>query len=105
MKFSPQKIRPNGRTLCKCLENQNFGEHLISKKNLDVLGCRLFPSKFKLGTIHSRCRQIFTIFDPSRRQFFTSIHWQIWQIFDPDPPHNADVLTANIFESGPMPTP
>ena len=35
----------------------------------------------RLGTIHLRRRQIFMIFDPYRR-FFTTIHQQIWQIFD-----------------------
>ena len=36
-----------------------------------------------------RRRQIFTIFLPLplyRRQFFTTIRRQIWQIFDPSPP-------------------
>ena len=30
--------------------------------------------------------QIFTIFDPYSRQFFTTIRRQIWPIFDPSPP-------------------
>ena len=29
---------------------------------------------------------------PYRRQFFTAIHHQIWQIFDPSPLKNADIL-------------
>ena len=40
-------------------------------------------------TIHLRCRQIFHDFlplPPYRRQFFTTIRRQIWQIFDPSPP-------------------
>jgi hypothetical protein len=40
------------------------------------------------GTIHVRRRQIFHDFwppPPYRRQFFTTIRRQIWQIFDPSP--------------------
>ena len=42
-----------------------------------------------LGTIHLRSRYIFHDFwslPPYRRQFFTTIRWQIWQIFDPSLP-------------------
>ena len=59
-------------------------DHLhISKKNT-------------LGTIHLRCRQIFTFFDPYplRRQSFTTIRWQICPIFDPSLLKNADVLNG-----------
>ena len=41
-----------------------------------------------LGTIHLRRQQIFTNFrplPPYRRQFFSTIRWQICQIFDPSP--------------------
>ena len=31
---------------------------------------------------------------PYRRQFFTTIHQQIWQIFAPPPLRNADVLNG-----------
>ena len=44
---------------------------------------------FRLETIHLRRRQIFTNFwplPPYRRQFFSTIRRQIWQIFDPSPP-------------------
>ena len=40
------------------------------------------------GTIHLRRLQFFRDFQPLppyRRQFFTTIHRQIWQIFDPSP--------------------
>ena len=40
------------------------------------------------GTIHLRRRQFFHDFwplPPYRRQFFTTIRRQIWQIFDPSP--------------------
>ena len=42
-----------------------------------------------LGTIHLRRRQFFYNFrplPPLRRQFFTTIRRQIWQIFNPSPP-------------------
>ena len=50
-----------------------------------------------IGTIHLRRRQLFTNFwplPPYRRQFFTTIHRQIWQIFDPSPLSNANVLNG-----------
>ena len=34
------------------------------------------------------------IFDPYRRQFFTTLRRQIWQIFDPSPLENANVLNG-----------
>ena len=53
--------------------------------------------KIHLGTIHLRRQQIFHDFwplPPYRRQFFTTIRRQIWQIFDPSPPSKkADILT------------
>ena len=43
-----------------------------------------------IGTIHLRRWQIFTIFDPYLpsflQQFFTTICWQIQQMFEPSPP-------------------
>ena len=50
--------------------------------------------QIRLGTIHLRRRQIFTSFDPYplRRQFFTTICRQIWQVLDPFSLQNADVL-------------
>ena len=50
-----------------------------------------------LGTIHLRSRYIFHDFlslPPYRRQFFTTIRRHIWQIFDPSPLKNADVLNG-----------
>ena len=50
------------------------------------------PIYFSLGTIHLRRRQIFHDFWPLphyRRQFFTTIHRQIWQSFDPSPPEKC----------------
>ena len=45
--------------------------------------------------IYLRCWQIFTItLPPSRRQFFTTIRWQNWTIFDPSHLKNADVLNG-----------
>jgi hypothetical protein len=49
------------------------------------------------GTIHLRRRQFFTLFwplPPYRRQFFSTIRRQIWQIFDPSPLEHADVLNG-----------
>ena len=49
------------------------------------------------GTFHLRRQQIFHNFWPLphyRRQFFSTIHRQIWQIFDPSPLKNADVLNG-----------
>ena len=49
------------------------------------------------GTIHLRHRQIFHDFRPLPPfpcQFFTTIRHQIWQIFDPSPLKNADVLNG-----------
>ena len=46
-------------------------------------------SKFTKGTIHLRCLQILTIFEPylpTLGSFFTTIHRQIWTIFDPSLP-------------------
>ena len=47
-----------------------------------------------LETIHLRRQQIFTIFAPYplHQQFVTTIHWQIWPIFDPSPLQIAIVL-------------
>ena len=48
--------------------------------------------QFLIGTIRLRRRQIFHDFGPLppyRRQFFTTIRRQIWQIFDPSPPNKC----------------
>ena len=46
-------------------------------------------TEFLLGTIHLRRRQIFTNFRP-----LPPYRWQIWQIFDPSPLENTDVLNG-----------
>ena len=49
------------------------------------------------GTFHLRRQQIFHNFWPLphyRRQFFSTIHREIWQILDPSPLKNADVLNG-----------
>ena len=54
------------------------------------------------GTIHLRRRQNFTNFwplPPYRRQFFSTIRWQIWQIFDPSPPKTCRRLKWMVPES------
>ena len=58
---------------------------------------QVFLLWFDLGTIHLRCQQIFTIVYPYSPPlaFFTTIHLQIWPLFDPSPPkqqQNADAL-------------
>ena len=62
------------------------------------LGRRWYAqSSPNLGTIHLRRRQIFTLFwplPPYHRQFFTTIRRQIWQIFDPSPLKNTEILNA-----------
>ena len=50
-----------------------------------------------LGTIHLRRRQIFTVFwplTPYCRQFFSTIPWKIWQIFDPSPLRHAGPIRS-----------
>ena len=63
-------------------------------------GCsELKNLKNELETIHLRCWQIFTIFDPTdpHPHFFTTIRRHIWPIFDPFPLKDADVLNGWSF--------
>ena len=53
------------------------------------------------GTIHLRCWQNFHDFwtlPPYRRQFFITIRWQIWLIFDPFPPRKCRRLKWMVLK-------
>ena len=77
-------------------------------KNIEIYAHTFYFTYFLnlgLGTNHLRRRQIFQDFlplPPYRRQFFTTIRRQIWQIFDPSPLRNADVLNGwSLRQTGP----
>ena len=68
---------------------QDFGRYRIKSFFFKIPFPLLIFQQITLGTIHLRRRQIFTNFwplPPYRRQFFSTIRRQIWQIFDPSPP-------------------
>ena len=87
--------------LCNSIRYQTSSSH--SPYFINALGHYYITIFFAIQVQDQRTlrrRQIFQVFGPLppyRRQFFTIIRrqiWQIWQIFDPSPLRHADFLNG-----------